>query len=71
MGGLDFWGQSFISDPCGTVVKKASEKEEEVLIYPVDLSLIHGTRDALAHSFRDRRNDSYGGLAERYLDRDG
>ena len=33
--GLDFWGQSFISDPYGRVVKKASEDHEEILLCPV------------------------------------
>jgi N-carbamoylputrescine amidase len=67
-GGLDFWGQSFVADPYGTVLEKAAERNEEVLVCPIDLSLIDEARDLLAHFFRDRRIDSYGGLTQRYLD---
>lgn len=67
-GGLDFWGQSFVADPYGGVLKTASERTEEVLVCPVDLSLIDEARDLLAHFFRDRRIDSYGGLTQRFLD---
>jgi N-carbamoylputrescine amidase len=67
-GGLEFWGQSFIADPSGAVVAQASESEEETLIEELDLSLIEDTRRSLAHFFRDRRIDSYGGLTKRYLD---
>jgi N-carbamoylputrescine amidase len=67
-GGLDFWGQSFVADPYGTLVVKASEQNEEALVCPVDLSRIDEARDLLAHFFRDRRVDSYQGLMQRYLD---
>lgn len=67
-GGLDFWGQSFVADPYGTLVVKASEQDEEALVCPVDLSRIDEARDLLAHFFRDRRVDSYQGLMQRYLD---
>ena len=32
-----------------------------------NLSLVAEARDLLAHFFRDRRADSYGGLTQRYL----
>jgi N-carbamoylputrescine amidase len=67
-GGLDFWGQSFVADPYGTVLERAAERAEEVLVCPIDLSLIDEARDLLAHFFRDRRIDSYGGLTQRFLD---
>lgn len=67
-GGIEFWGQSFIADPSGMVVAQAAETEEQVLTYALDLSLIEATRRSLAHFFRDRRIDSYGGLTKRYLD---
>lgn len=67
-GGLDFWGQSFVADPYGRVLKQASAQDEEVLVCPVDLSQVDEARNLLAHFFRDRRIDSYGGLTQRYLD---
>jgi N-carbamoylputrescine amidase len=67
-GGLDFWGQSFVADPYGRVLAQAAADREEVLVYPVDLGLIDEARDLLAHFYRDRRIDSYGGLTRRYLD---
>jgi N-carbamoylputrescine amidase len=67
-GGLDFWGQSFVADPYGTVLERASEGSEEVLICPIDLSIIDEARDLLAHFYRDRRIESYGELTQRYLD---
>jgi N-carbamoylputrescine amidase len=70
-GGLDFWGGSFVADPYGRVVKSASDKEEEVLVYPIDLSLIDTARNLLAHFFRDRRVDYYDGLKSQYLDATG
>jgi N-carbamoylputrescine amidase len=66
-GGLDFWGQSFVADPYGTVLGQASARDEEVLVYEVDLSLVEEARDSLAHFFRDRRVDSYSNLTRRYL----
>jgi N-carbamoylputrescine amidase len=66
-GGLDFWGGSFVADPYGRVVRSASDSQEEVLVYPIDLSMIDQARDQLAHFYRDRRIDSYGGLLERFL----
>jgi N-carbamoylputrescine amidase len=69
-GGLDFWGQSFVADPYGSVLEKAADANEEVLVCPVDLSQIDEARDLLAHFYRDRRIDSYGGLTQRYLDGD-
>lgn len=67
-GGIDFWGQSFIADPYGRVVKQASEDREEILVCPVDLSLVEEVRDGWSFPFRDRRIDSYGDLTKRFLD---
>jgi len=67
-GGIDFWGQSFIADPYGKVVKKASEHDEEVLVCSLDLSKMDDVRVGWSFPFRDRRIDSYAGLTRRYLD---
>ncbi|MFN2190607.1 MAG: carbon-nitrogen hydrolase [Candidatus Promineifilaceae bacterium] len=67
-GGILFWGQSFIADPNGIVVAKASAEQPEVLVHPVDLDRIKEIRDAYCYPFRDRRVDSYAGLSELYID---
>jgi len=66
--GIDFWGQSFVADPNGIVVAKASADQEEVLVTAIDLSLMDEIRAAYSFPFRDRRVDSYNGLTELYLD---
>ncbi|NIO71284.1 MAG: hypothetical protein GTN71_20185 [Anaerolineae bacterium] len=66
-GGIDFWGQSLISDPYGKVVKKASEDREKILVYSVDLSFIEEIRDGWSFPFCDRRIDSYSDLTKLYL----
>lgn len=38
--GLDFWGTSFVSDPYGRTISKASTNKEENLIVKCDLDLI-------------------------------
>jgi len=37
---LDFWGGSFIADPFGQIVKRASSSKEEVLVAEIDLEKI-------------------------------
>jgi len=69
-GGVEFWGSSFIVDPYGKVISKASDAQEEILICPIDLDYIDTVRNTLAHFFRDRRIDSYEDITRRYLDED-
>ncbi|MGD9148060.1 MAG: carbon-nitrogen hydrolase [Anaerolineae bacterium] len=66
--GIDFWGQSFLADPFGELVAKASATREQVLVAPADLSKMAEIRTGWSFPFRDRRVDSYGGLTELYLD---
>lgn len=66
--GINFWGQSFISNPYGQVLKKASMEKDEILVCPVDLSLVENLRDCLPFPFRDRRVDTYGDLTRLYSD---
>lgn len=63
----NFWGSSFISDPFGEIVAKASPSKEETLIAKVDLSLIDDTRHTWPF-LRDRRIDAYHGITSRFLD---
>jgi N-carbamoylputrescine amidase len=66
-GQLQFWGQSFVADPFGRVVAKASAEEEETLVVPIDLARIEETRQNWPF-LRDRRIDAYGNLSVRLLD---
>ena len=66
-GGIEFWGQSFVADPSGTVVARASVDREEVLVVPLDLSRLDVTRTHWPF-LRDRRIDAYGELTKRFLD---
>jgi N-carbamoylputrescine amidase len=64
-GDLRFWGSSFLADPFGTIVAEGGE-EEEVVMGAVEPARITHMRE-LNHYFRDRRPESYGPLAQRYL----
>ncbi len=64
---IRFWGQSFVSDPFGQVISRASSVDEQILIVPCDLSLVEKTRREWCF-LRDRRIDAYGDLAVRFLD---
>jgi N-carbamoylputrescine amidase len=64
---IEFWGRSFLANPAGVVMAKASGKEEEVLIATIDRSEIEQQRIAWPF-FRDRRIDAYNGLQERFRD---
>lgn len=55
---LRFWGQSFIADSFGKVLKRASASKEEVLIGKLDLSKNKKIRDAWGF-FRNRRPETY------------
>jgi N-carbamoylputrescine amidase len=65
-GALNFWGQSFVADPFGRVLARASSTEEEVLVVECDLSLIEKTRQNWPF-LRDRRIDAYGGITQRLI----
>ena len=65
--GLEFWGQSFVADPSGQILKKASVDAEEILLVQVDLDLVDTQRTHWPF-LRDRRIDAYGEITKRYLD---
>jgi N-carbamoylputrescine amidase len=64
---LTFWGQSFVADPFGRVIARASSSEEETLVVDCDLSLIEECRRGWPF-LRDRRIDAYGDLTKRFRD---
>jgi N-carbamoylputrescine amidase len=65
-GGIDFWGGSFVADPSGCVVARASHDKEEILIAECDPKK---TEDARRNwpFLRDRRIDAYDGLTKRWI----
>ncbi len=63
----EFWGQSFVANPYGEVVAKASVSDEEILIVPCDLSAVEDFR-RICPFFRDSRIDTYATLTKRYHD---
>ena len=65
--GIEFWGGSFLADPFGRVIAKASHDAEEILLGEIDLGLIEETRRHWPF-LRDRRIDAYGGITKRFLD---
>jgi len=65
--GLEFWGGSFVCDPFGRVLARASTDAEEVLVVDCDRQLIAETRRNWPF-LRDRRIDAYQGLTKRLLD---
>ena len=66
--GILFWGQSFVADPNGMVVKKGEKDKEENVICPIDLNLIEETKVHYSFPYRDRRIDSYQDLLKLYSD---
>ena len=60
-GNINFWGQSFVCDPMGEVLARASSEKEENLLCSIDLSEIEKTRVDWPF-LRDRRTDSYQNL---------
>jgi N-carbamoylputrescine amidase len=65
--GIEFWGGSFLADPFGRVIAKASHDAEEILIGEIDLALIEDTRRNWPF-LRDRRIDAYAPITRRFLD---
>lgn len=66
-GAMKFWGGSFISNPFGSVLYKASHENEEVHVEEIDLEK---SDDYRIHwpFLRDRRIDSYQPITKRYID---
>jgi len=64
-GGIEFWGSSFIADPFGRILAKASPDKEEVLIAVCDPNIQETTRRNWPF-FRDRRIDAYDNLVKRF-----
>jgi N-carbamoylputrescine amidase len=64
--GIRFWGQSFVADPFGRVLARASSDREETLLVDCDLGAIEAVRRNWPF-LRDRRVDAYGPILNRYI----
>ncbi len=65
-GELRFWGSSFVADPSGHLVYRASSKSEEIVLADCDLTKVENTRREWPF-LRDRRIDSYQNITSRTL----
>ena len=66
-GAIRFWGQSFVADPFGRVLARASSEAEETLHVECDLGAIERVRRDWPF-LRDRRIDAYADLVKRFRD---
>jgi N-carbamoylputrescine amidase len=66
-GELEFWGASFLADPNGNVLARASHDKEETLLVECNLDKIDVVRTHWPF-LRDRRIDAYGNIVKRYVD---
>src|SRR6202158_5285011 len=64
-GGIEFFGNSFIADPFGRILAKASSDKEEIITAVCDPAIQEQTRRWWPF-LRDRRIDAYGGITERF-----
>jgi N-carbamoylputrescine amidase len=64
-GSIQFWGGSFVCDPIGEVIARATHTKEENLIVDCDLARIEHTRRNWPF-LRDRRIDAYADLSRRF-----
>ncbi len=65
--GIEFWGASFVCDPLGNILARASHDREETVLVECDLSTLDSVRTHWPF-LRDRRIDAYSDLTRRYLD---
>lgn len=55
---LIFWGQSFISDPFGKILKRADKKQEQIVLATLDLNKNKQIQNGWGF-FKNRRPDTY------------
>jgi len=58
-----FYGSTYVVDPHGKILAQAGEDEDELVVADIDLSMVREARNRWQF-FRDRRPETYGGLAE-------
>jgi N-carbamoylputrescine amidase len=63
--GLEFWGNSFVADPFGEMLAKASDSAEDILVVECDPAHSEDIRRNWPF-FRDRRIDAYSPILQRW-----
>ena len=66
--GINFWGQSFITDAFGKIVTQCSANSAETIVTLLDLSETESIRQTWPY-LRDRRVDAYQDLDKRFIDK--
>ena len=66
-GRMKFWGGSFVCNPFGSVLQKASHDAEEIMVVEIDTAKTDQYRTHWPF-LRDRRIDSYEPITRRYID---
>ncbi|MDP3665979.1 MAG: carbon-nitrogen hydrolase, partial [Sediminibacterium sp.] len=65
-GAMKFWGGSFVSNPFGTILYKASHDMEELAVIDIDTAKTDSYRTHWPF-LRDRRIDSYQPITKRFI----
>ena len=66
-GAMKFWGGSFVSNPFGSLLYKASHENEEIAVIDIDTEKSDSYRTHWPF-LRDRRIDTYEPITKRYID---
>lgn len=66
-GGIEFWGQSFVADPHGSILFRAPTSESATNVVTLDLDLVETARTHWPF-LRDRRVDAYEDLTRIFID---
>ncbi len=67
LDGIQFWGNSFVCDPQGSLIAHANHQKETILYANIDKKRSKEVRNIWPF-LRDRRIDTYGDLVKRYCD---
>ena len=65
--GIEFWGQSFVTDTMGKIIVQASSTDAETIQVSINLNETEQTRQLWPY-LRDRRIDAYSNLDKRFID---
>lgn len=68
-GAMKFWGGSFVANPFGSLLYKASHENEETTVIEIDTKKTDQYRTHWPF-LRDRRIDSYQPITKRFIDED-
>jgi len=66
-GALEFWGSSFVADPYGNVLERATCDQEGLVLVECQRSMVNTARTHWPF-LRDRRIDAYADLSRRFVD---